>query len=70
MAQSKWQVVAQYAIGRFESGEIISRHSTYELAVKAAKRIGNHFTAIREIKPQPPRMPKPGKAEILTNSRY
>lgn len=70
MAQSKWQVVAQYSIGQYEAGQIISKHSTYALAVKAAKRVGNHFTAIREIKPQPLRMPQPGKAEVLTRSRY
>lgn len=70
MAQSKWRVVAQYAVGRYEQGEIISTHTTYPLAVKAAKKAGDHFAAIIEIKPQPLRMPSPGKPETLTRSRF
>ena len=45
-------VIAQYAIGRYAAGQIISRHSSYDLARKAAKRVGDHFAAIREADPK------------------
>lgn len=41
-------VVAQYAIGRYAAGQVISRHTSYELARKAAAKVGDHFTAVRE----------------------
>jgi hypothetical protein len=69
MAKFTHEVVAQYQIGRYEKGQVISQHSSYELARKAAKRAGDHFTAIREV-PSGFRMAKPGAAETLTRGRY
>lgn len=45
--KATYQVIAQYAIGSFEQGQVISAHKSYALARKDAKRIGDHFTAIR-----------------------
>ncbi len=63
------QVVAQYQIGQYEQGQVISQHTSYELARRAAKRAGDDFTAIRDI-PGNLRMARPGKAELLTTDRY
>lgn len=40
-------VIAQYAVGKYSRNEIISRHTSYELARKAATKVGAHFTALR-----------------------
>ncbi len=42
-------VVAHYATARYTRNEIISRHTSYELARKAARKIGDDFTAVRRL---------------------
>jgi hypothetical protein len=49
-AQHRYAVVAAYAHAGFERGDIISRHSTYELARKAARRSGyDSFRGVRNL---------------------
>ena len=50
MSKFTHAVVAQYAIGAHAKGDVLSKHSSYELARAAAKRAGDHFTAVRPIK--------------------
>lgn len=65
------EVVAQYQIGQYEQGQVISQHTSYDLARKAAKKAGDHFTAINTINnPRGLRMAKPGAAEELSPGRY
>lgn len=67
MSKFRFEVVAQYAIGQYERNQVISQHTTYELACKAAKRAGDHFTAVRAANSY---MASPGKAEFLKPGRY
>ena len=49
MKNKKWLVIINYDCRLGESGEIVSRHSTIELAEKASKRTGyDSFLCIRE----------------------
>lgn len=41
-AINRWCVVVQYAHENHERGDVLSKHDTYELAVKAAKRTGRY----------------------------
>lgn len=44
-----WLVVFEYGTGSHEQGEVLSRHSTYELANKAARKSAyDSFLSVRD----------------------
>lgn len=45
-----WLVTFVYATTKRPQGSLLSRHSTYKLAVAAAKRSGYYFLEIRDAR--------------------